>query len=232
MKMKRLILTMIPLLLLAPAAGAFAAEGGETLNRVEFQVRAEREATNDLSQATLVAEHEHADPARLAAEINRTMAWALERVRATDGVRARSGSYRTWPIYDQRRITRWRASQELMLESAQSERLNTLVGSLQERLQVRDMRFTVSPEQQRRLEESLTAEALDRFRQRAGALAERLGASGYDIVRLQVHEDGGSHPPPMPMARMMSMAEDAAVVTEPGTTRIGVSVHAVIRLRF
>lgn len=228
--MKRLILIMT-LLLLAPVGGASASDGVEGLNRIEFQVRAEREAANDLSQATLVAEYEHTDPARLAAEINRTMAWALERVRAAEDVRARSGSYRTWPIYDQRRITRWRASQELTLESAQPERLNTLIGGLQERLQVRDMRFTVSPEQQRKLEESLTGEALDRFRQRAGALAERLGARGYDIVRLQVLDDGG-RPPPMPMARMMAMAEDVAVASEPGTSRIGVTVHAVIQLRF
>jgi predicted secreted protein len=224
--MGRLLLVL--LLLLPPAGPALAAGAAdsEAMNRIEFQVRAERDAVNDLSQATLVVEGENVDPARLAADINKTMAWALEQVRAADGVRARSGDYRTFPVYSQRRITHWRATQELTLESARSEQLNALVGKLQDRLQVRGMHFTVSPEQRRDIEEALTGEALDRFRQRAAAIAERLGAKGYDIVHLQVQDDGGIRP--MPMARAMSLPEEVA--SEPGTSRLGVSVHAVIRL--
>ncbi len=230
--MNRLILIL--LLLLLPPAGIAVAAGAadsEAMNRIEFQVRAEREAANDLSQATLVVESEHADPARLAADINETMAWALEQVRTATEVKARSGDYRTWPVYNQRRITNWRATQELTLESARTEQLNTLVGKLQDRLQVRGMNYTVSPGQRRELEEALTGEALDRFRQRAGAIAERLGASSYDIVLLQVH-DGGAQPPSPLMARTMSLPEDAAIASEPGTSRLGVTVNAVIALRF
>lgn len=228
--MKRLTSVLL-LLCLWPASIALAADPGEAMNRIEFQVRAEREAANDLSLAILVVESEHSDPARLAADINKTMAWALDQVRASADVRARSGDYRTWPVYNQRRITHWRATQELKLESARTEQLNALIGKLQDRLQVRGMNYAVSPGQRREIEEALTGEALDRFRQRAGAIAERLGASSYDIVLLQVQDDGAQPPQPL-MARTMSLPEDAAVASEPGTSRLGVMVNAVIALRF
>ncbi len=233
--MNRWILLIVIALLLAPGVPALAAgtvDEAEMLNRVDFQVRAEREVANDLMQATLVAEYENKDPGRLAAELNRTMAWALEQARSDDAVRARSGNYRTMPVYppNQRQISHWRGHQELILESMEPDRLNALIGRLQERLQVRGMHFTVSREQRDELAASLTTEALARFRERAGEIAGSLGAVGYDIVRVGIIESGDE--PPARIMRMASFAEDTAVASEPGTSRLAVMVSAVIRLRF
>lgn len=210
---------------------ARAAEPDAALDRVEFQTQAAREVDNDFTRVVLAVEKENADPARLADEINRAMDWALKAARAEAGVRSRSGAYHTFPVYDQQRIVRWRAAQELILESEQNTTLNGLVGRLQERLQVRSMTFGVSEQQRARIEQALTQEALDNFRERAQAIAQRLGASGYDIVRLQLQDDAGM--PPMPvqsMARMLK-TEDAAVASEAGTSRLSVGVYAVIQLR-
>lgn len=210
---------------------ARADEADAVLDRVEFQTQAAREVDNDLTRVVLAVEKENADPARLADEINRAMDWALKAARAEAGVRSRSGAYHTFPVYDQQRIVRWRAAQELILEGEQSTALNGLVGRLQERLQVRSMTFGVSEQQRARIEQALTQEALDNFRERAQAIAQRLGASGYDIVRLQLQDDAGM--PPMPvqsMARMLK-TEDAAVASEAGTSRLSVGVYAVIQLR-
>lgn len=232
MKLATLIAVIAIPVLTATAASAAAPTDSRPVNEVAFQVGAEREITNDLMQATLVAELENTDPGRLAVELNRTMAWALEQVRADDGVRARSGNYRTWPVQvaNQRRISHWRASQELLLETGEPERLNRLIGKLQERLQVRGMHFTVSPAQRRALEESLTTEALGQFRERAGAITAALDASGYDIAEIRIHGAGGE--PPNRLMRTMSIAEDAPVASEPGVSRLGVTVDATIRLRF
>lgn len=126
---------------------------------------------------------------------------------------------------------RWRAVQELGSESEQSAALNGLAWRLQDRLQVRAMTFSVSEGQQARVEQELTGEALDNFKQRAQAIAERLGAAGYDIVRLQLQQDAGA--PPMPMQSMVRMlkTEDAPVASEAGTSRLTVGVYAVIQLR-
>jgi predicted secreted protein len=221
--------------LLIAAAGlnaAWADETATTLDQIEFQTQAAREVDNDQMQVVLAAEKENTDPARLADEINRAMDWALQQARAQSGVRSRSGAYHTYPVYDQQRIVRWRATQELILEGGQTAALNGLVGRLQDRLQVRAMNFTVSEQRQGQIEKELTGEALDNFRQRAQAIAERLGAAGYDIVRLQLQDNAGAPPPtPMPVMERMLKAADTAVASEAGTSRLTVGVYAVIRLR-
>lgn len=210
-------------------ATARADDTESTLDRIEFQAQATREVDNDLMQVVLAVEKENTDPARLADEINRTMGWALQQARAQTGVRSRSGGYHTFPVYDQQRIVRWRAAQELILESEQDAALNSLVGRLQDRLQVRSMNFTVSERQQAQIEQELIFEALDNFKRRAQTIAERLGASGYDIVRLQLQDN--SVAPPMPTMARMLKTEDAPVASEAGTSRLSVGVYAVIQLR-
>lgn len=223
---------LIPLLMLVLASGPALANDDVELNRVEFQVQVDREVGNDLARAMLVVEGENHDPARLAAEINRTMAWALEQAKGVTTVQSRSADYRSFPVYDQRRITQWRASQELVLESTDIEALNTLIGRLQQRLQVRSMAFLVSPERRREVLAALDGEAIDEFRRRAGLIAERLGAGAYDIVQLQISDDGGRLAPPSPLlARTLAVAEDMPVASEPGTSRLGIGIHALIRLR-
>jgi predicted secreted protein len=211
---------------------AWAQDTRSVLDRVEFQTQATREVDNDLMRVVLAVEKEHADAARLADEINRAMDWALQQARAQTGVRSRSGNYHTFPVYDQQRIVRWRAVQELVLESEQAATLNGLVGRLQDRLQVRTMSFSVSEQQQARIEQELTGEALNNFRQRAQAVVERLGAAGYDIVRLQLQDNAGAPPMPMQsMARMLKTEDAAAVASEAGTSRLSVGVYAEIQLR-
>lgn len=219
------------LLLLAfhlPPSAALAEE--EELHRVEFNVRVEREAQNDLVQAVMAVEKENVDPARLAQDVNQAMAGALRDAKAQPAVRVRSGNYRTYPVHEQRRIARWRAEQELILEGEDAEAVHRLLGALQDRLVLRSIGYTVSPEQNRRLEDGLTVEALEAFKARAALVAQHLDAAGYDIVRL--HLSGGAPPPmPMMMARAMAM-EDASVAGEPGTSRVAAGIHAVIRLRY
>jgi predicted secreted protein len=223
-------LPLLAALLLLP--GLAPAADDESLNRVEFQVQAAREVDNDLARAVLAVERENAEAAQLADDVNRDMAWALEQARTRKTVKAHSGGYRTYPVHDQQRIVRWRAEQELALESADTAALNGLVGRLQDRLQVRSMAFTVSDARRRETEGLLTGTALDDFRRRAEAIAQRLGAKGYDIVQLQIQE-GGDQPPPSPfLSRAMAVPADTAVASEPGSSRLTVGVRAVIRLRY
>jgi predicted secreted protein len=224
---------MLPLFaaLLLPAT-ALAADD-DLLNRVEFQVQSEREVDNDLARAVLVVDLENTDAAQLADDVNEDMAWALEQSRTQKAVRVRSGSYRTYPVYDQQRVARWRAEQELTLESGDAKALNGLVGRLQDRLQVRSMAFTVSEARRRETETALTGTALDDFRRRAEAIAQRLGAKGYDIVQLQIQSGGDQPSPPSPfLSRAMAVPAESAVASEPGSSHLEVGVRAAIRLRF
>jgi predicted secreted protein len=229
--MTRLLLVSL-LAALTCLGPARADEDDAALNRVEFQVQATREVDNDLMRVVLAVEKEHADAARLADEINRAMDWALQQARAQSGVRSRSGAYHTFPVYEQQRIVRWRGIQELVVESDQgTAALNSLVGRLQERLQVRAMSFSVSEREQARIAQELTGEALDNFRQRAQAITERLSAAGYDIVRLQLQDSAGAPPVPMQSMARALKTEDMPVASEAGTSTLSVGVYAVIQLR-
>jgi predicted secreted protein len=227
--------TFLPAMLWVIAAHCdAAAAGGDALNhdQVEFTIQAETELPNDLAEVVLAAQAEHGDPARVAKEINDTMTWALNQVHGIADIAANSGAYQTYPVYDKTRLDHWRGTQTLVLRSTRIEALNTLVGTLQRRLQVQNMRFSVSPDQQQAGESRLIDQALDRFKARAVRIQERLGAKGYDIVNLKVGASGT--PPAFPVERMaMARVENSAPVAgEAGTSRQSFSVHAVIRLRF
>ena len=189
---------------------------------------AEREVPNDLMRATLAAESEDRDPARLAQRLNTTMQWALDQARGVDGIELQSGAYRTFPVYEKRKLLRWRGSQELRLESRDTDRLTTLVGELQTKLTVRSMSLAVSSETRRKVENELIDEALDRFKDRAEIVRRNLAAEGYDLGTVEVLTEGA--PPPRPM-RIQAAQAAAPPAIEAGTSTIVVRVSGSIRLR-
>ena len=175
------------------------------------------------------------NPARLADRINVDMSWALETAQARQGLRVRSGGYRTFPVEDPKRaqLRRWRGSQDLIVEGADAKLVSDLLGELQSRLQLRSIVFLVSPERLRAVEAELVDEALDAFRARAEGVRTKLGARGYEIVQIHVETPGG--PPVRPM-RMQAMAMAEASVAPPalegGTSTLRVGAHATIELEF
>jgi predicted secreted protein len=216
-------------LLLAPAA--VAAQAPETLfNLVTLNAHAEREVPNDLLSAVLAAEAEGAEPAQIANEVNRAMQQALATAKAYRGVNARSGTYQTFPVYDKSRVVRWRARQELRLESADFAALTGLIGKLQASLVVTGMTLSVSAEARRQAENALIPEALAAFDERARLVRDAMKAKGYRVRDLQV---SGSEPvrPVFAMARAMASQSVAQPAVEPGTTRLVITVSGTVQLQ-
>ena len=230
--MKQLVPWLMVLLQLSVCPLGAAASDKELIeDQVSFQVDVERDVENDRAAATLSATAEDRDPARLAQQINAGMGWALDQLKGQTVIKSRSGTYQTYPVYDERKIVRWRGSQELQLESGDIERLAQLIGQLQERLQVRAMQFLVSPGKRRDVESALTEEALATFQQRADIIRKSLGASSYRLMDVSIHT-GGSRPP-MPM-RAEAMSVSRAAVSSPaieqGTSSVTVQVSGRIHL--
>lgn len=211
---------------------ALATEPATPENRVSFQVESSRNVENDWVTAVVGVTAEDPDPAKLASRVNDTMQWALEQGRTADGVKLKSGGYRTSPIHDKSRIQHWRASQDLILESADVDRLASLVGTLQSRLQLVSIGFSVSPESRRATEAELIDEVLARFRARAERISRNLGASSYKIIELSIQTPAGG--PIVPLrahaGRSLAKAEVAPPALEGGTTRLMASVRGTIEL--
>lgn len=218
----------------AALAGLAAADGPpDVRNQVSFSVERSREVENDWVTAIVGATHESTDPAEVAKRVNTDLGWGTKLAVATTGVRVRTGGYTTRPLTDKRsQLVRWRGSQTLVLEAADAQLLSGLIGKLQARLQLQDIRFSVSPERRRAVEDELVDEVLAAFRARAGRVQKKLGAVGYEIVSIRVDMSGA--PPPMPRrgAVMMAEAVTPAPSLEAGTSTLRAGAHATIELGF
>ena len=201
------------------------------MHRVSFQVERSAEVENDWVRAVVGVTDEDTDSAALAGRINETMAWALGVSKKHGGVEVESGNYHTYPIHDDGRIRRWRASQEIVIEGPDATPVGTLVGKLQARLQLRSMNFSVTPERQREVEGELVAEVLAAFRKRAELVRKSLGASGYQLVSVSI-DSGGMSRPRFAQAEMQMMrrAEVGPPALEAGTSRIRVGANGMIEL--
>ncbi len=229
---KRTFSYFLPLLLAMFWHALAHADEKPVSDRVSFRVEASREVQNDQASAVLQAHAEDRDAAKLANNINQTMSWALQRVKAEKGVTPQSGNYRTSPVYEDRKIVRWRGTQELRLESRDVEALSRLLGSLQARLQIQSMQFSVSTDARDAIEDELIEEALAAFRKRAALIAKNLNASGYTLLDANISDAG--RPPVVSMrmesASRVSAASVAPTAVEQGSSRISVQVSGSVRL--
>jgi predicted secreted protein len=214
----------------APRAAVADDEPTEPRHRVSFRVESTRDVANDWIEAVVGISAEDVDPAALAATVNRAMAWGLEQARAEQRVEAKSGGYNTHPVYDDGKLRRWRASQELLLEGADTDAMTALVGTLQSRLQLQSFQFSVSDATRKKVQEELVVEALAAFQARAEVVRKSLGASGYAIDEISV--DTGDYAPPIIHQRFETMKMDAATApaVEAGSSRVAVSVQGSIAL--
>lgn len=207
-----------------------AAEPQERFNQISFQVRAVESVANDRMQVVLTAHGEDESASALADRLNQAMAWALTQARARPGVDARSGGYSTQPVYRKEALIGWRAAQELILQGGDFARLGALIATLQERLQVRSVTFSVAPQTRAEVERRLIDRALDDFKRRAEQVRTNLGSKHYRIVEANIQtEDQPVHP--MPIVRAQAMSESVAQPAfAGGDTEIRVGVHGVIQL--
>lgn len=221
------LLILTPLFLLGLSGAARAADEPQRYDQFHFQVEQSRPVSNDRMQAVLSITAEDDQAAPLADKINRTMDWAIKTAKSKSMVTARSGGYTTQPVYDKERIRRWRATQELLLESADFAQLGQLTGQLQERLQVTTIHFSVSPERQRAVEDKLTAQALEAFKQRAELIRKQFSAKTYRVVNVSINGGGAT---PRPLMRTMTM-EASPMAVEGGSSILSMQVNGVIELR-
>ena len=218
---------------LFPAFSAFGHSETDARNRVSFQVEVMREVANDWATARLAVVSEGKDPAVVASAVNRQMASALAIANKTKNVEIRSGAYTTQPVYDGGRIIRWRARQEIRIESQDVDRLSKLIGKLQENsVLLSSINFSVHRKTRTALEEKLIEEALEVFQARAALIAKGMGRQDWSLVSISVGQTGSQ--PRMVHSRMdseqMFMSKASPPAFEAGTSEIRVHVNGSIEL--
>lgn len=198
---------------------------------IDFRAEAQKAVPNDLGRAVAYIEATAADPAELSRRVNANIAAALATAKAHAGVRVRTGSSHTYPVYAKgsRSIESWRMRSELMLESRDAAALSALLGSLQSRLAIGQLDFMPSPETRRAAEDEAALEAIAAFQTKAARYAAAL-KKPYRIRSMSV--GSGGTVPPRPLYRGAMMAADAAapMPVEAGESNVTVTVTGQIEL--
>ncbi len=231
--LKRIVLLLLYVVPLSAWSPLSSADEDKVEDQVNFQVEAGRDVENDRVIAILSATAENRDPTKLADSINSDMNWAVAKLKGQEAIKTQSGSYQTYPVYDNKKIVRWRGRQDLQLESSDVDVLSRILGDLQERLQIQSLQFSVSPEKRIAVESALIEEALAAFRKRAALISRSLDAEDYGLVDMSIHTGGIR--PPIPIraeaASMTSRSVASAPAIEQGTSRVTVQVNGRIQLQ-
>ena len=232
-----MMLRKVPLILafvaaVSSTASAAAHDAAPTYDRINFRVTASRDVDNDTLVAVMYHERSGQKPASMADEVNRTIAWAVDLAGKTSGIKVQTLQYRQEPIYRNQSISGWKVRQSIRLESEDVAALSELVGELQSRLSVSSLRYTISAEVRRKVEDELITQALDRFRRRGQLITGELGRPDYRVVNIDIVTSGGS-PAPVRMRTVSAMAESSGVTAptlEPGVQLVTVNVSGTIEL--
>jgi predicted secreted protein len=208
---------------------AIAHDNEPIFNQVNLQAQAEREVPNDQLIVLLAVEEEGKEAAKIANIINNDMDWALNKTKSHKDINARSLSYNTYPVYDKRTVIGWRASQQLELKSTNITQLSELVGDLQERLQVKSMRFSPTKETRERYENELIEEAMIAFKNRVEIVKNHMDDKNVRIVNIHVNTGGGHVRPVYAESRMMAMDSKSAPALEAGTSKVTVTVSGSVQ---
>jgi len=206
----------------------------ESYNRVDFQVEASREVSNDLLTTTLSVEIQDPQPAKVAQHLNSVLNNALKRAESFKAVKVSSGSQNTYPVYGaHNHIDAWRGHAELHIESSDFKAASELIMQLQKDMQLSNMQFTLAADTRKTVETELSVTTLKTFQARAESIRLALGAKSYKTLHLAIHD--GAAPLQYPMAMMRSAAATDSSIPTPdfasGDTKMTIQIEASIELQ-
>ena len=227
--MRNFKFVIICLLLSVYSYSSYAHDNDPLFNQVNLQAQAEREIPNDQLTVMLAVEEEGKEAAKIANKINQDMDWALKIVGNKSEVESRTQAYNTYPIYDKRTVIGWRAIQQLELKSTNITDLSELVGKLQSRLQVKNMRFSPTRETRVQYENELIEEAMMAFKQRVDIIKKHMDNKNVRIVNMHINTGGGHDRPVYAESRMTAMDSKSAPAVEAGTSKITVTVSGSVQ---
>jgi len=206
-------------------------------NVVNLSASSFMEVPQDWLRMQLSTTREGSDAAAVQGQLKQALDTALARARnaAQPGaLEVRTGAFQLHPRYSpQGRINGWRGTAELWLEGRDVLAISRLAGQI-DTLTVAQVGFELSREARQQLEAQVQAQAIDRFKDRAEAMARSFGFTGYALREVSVSaaepEGGPVYPRMRAMAAAAPMA-DAVVPVEAGKSTVSITVSGAIQLQ-
>ena len=145
----------------------------------------------------------------------------------------RTGNFSLYPRYGKDgKINGWQGSTELVLEGKDFPRITGTAGKIQT-LTMSNVSFALSREQRARVEGEAQAQAIERFKAKAGEVARSFGFSSYTLREVSINANDQG---PIPRPRMMAMSakaemSDASIPVEAGKSTVLVNVSGSVQMK-
>lgn len=195
------------------------------------------EVTKDVLNIVFSVTREGADAQAVQSGLKQALDAALGEARkiAKPGqVEVQTGNFSLYPRYGnptpksagQPAITGWQGSAELIVQGKDLAAIAQLTGRVQT-MTIARVGYSLSKEAREKVEADVTAQAITRWRAKAGQLAQQFGYSGYTVreVNVATNEPGPGPQPMVMMARAKAMGADESLPTEAGKGEVTATVN-------
>jgi len=213
---------------------AQAADAPTVQGIVNLSASASVEVPRDVLSVTLTATRDGPDAAAVQSALKQALDAALFEARklAKPGqVEVQTGNFALFPRYaKQNVISGWQGSGELVVEGRDMPAIAALSGRITT-MTIARVGYSLSRESREKLEGDLAAQAIDRYRAKAGDYARQFGYSGFAVREVNVATGDSSFPPPMPRARAMAASSEEALPVEAGKGTVTVTVTGSVQMK-
>jgi predicted secreted protein len=205
-------------------------------NVLQLTASATVDVQQDLLALTLTTTREGPDAAVVQNQLKAALDAALVEAKkaAVPGqLDVRTGNFSLYPRYTRdQKISGWSGSAELVLEGRDFPRITSTAGKITT-MTMGGVGFGLSREQRARVEGDAQAQAIERFKAKAGDLARGFGFAGYTLREVSVNANDQGYPRPRMMAMEMKAAApaDAPIPVEAGKSSVVVTVSGSVQLR-
>ena len=194
------------------------------------------EVTKDVLAVTFSTTKDGADANAVQAQLKQALDAALAEAKkaARPGqVDVQTGAFSLFPRYTSKGgITGWQGTAEIIVDGRDMAAIGQLSGRITT-MTVARVAYRLSREAGQRVEADVAAEAIARYRAKAGEYAKQFGYASYSIREVNVTT---TEPPqgPMPMARAQTAAMSTpgdALSVEPGKAQVNASVSGTVQMK-
>jgi predicted secreted protein len=205
-------------------------------NVVSLQAQGSLEVQQDLLTISMNSTKDGADAATVQTQLKAALDAALteaKKVAQPGQLDVRTGNFSLYPRYARDgKINGWQGSTELILEGRDFARISALAGKINT-LTLGNVSFGLSREARARVEAEVTAQAIDRFKQKAQEITKGFGFAGYSVreVNVNANDQGFAPRGRMEMMAAKSMSSDAPVPVEAGRSTVVVVVAGSVQMK-
>jgi len=194
------------------------------------------EVTKDLLAVTFSTTKEGADANVVQAQLKQALDAALAEAKkaARPGqVDVQTGAFSLFPRYTNKGgITGWQGTAEIIVDGRDMAAIGQLSGRITT-MTVARVAYRLSREASQKVEADVAAEAIARYRAKAGEYAKQFGYGSYSIREVNVTTtEPQQGPSPMVRAQASAMsAQGDALSVEPGKAQVNANVSGTVQMK-